>query len=107
MRPFAAMRGRIESVLPCDVATLDPETSSVEAGAQSALTVTLSRPAAYPGVIVGLSNTSTGQVVQPAAVTMPAGKLVVSTTVNTAAVPARPATWPGAPARLLSRVPCL
>jgi hypothetical protein len=73
---------------PAAIASVATSPATVVGGAQSVLTVTLSRQAVYPGVVVGLSNTSTGQVVQPASVTVPAGKMVVSTNVNTAPVSA-------------------
>lgn len=80
------LRRTLTVLPPAAVVSVATSPIAVVGGAQSALTVTLSRQAVYPGVVVGLSNTSTGQVVQPASVTVPAGKSVVSTTVNTAPV---------------------
>ncbi|MBM5810383.1 MAG: hypothetical protein FJ191_00225 [Gammaproteobacteria bacterium] len=80
---------RTLTVLPAAaVASVKTSPVTVVGGATSELTVTLSRQAVYPGVVVSLDNTSAGQVVQPASVTVPAGKSVVLATVNTAPVPA-------------------
>jgi pathogenesis-related protein 1 len=76
----------VKVLLPAAVAAAAVAPGALIGGNAATLAVTLSRPAAYPGVTVGLSSNSAGQITHPARLVISPGKNAGSAAIATRAV---------------------